>query len=1308
MTGIIASPVCQGSASTITLSSTAAGMPAGNYTVTYNTSAPNFSTGNTVLMVVSTPGTGSFSTGNLTSFGSTQITVTDLSLGTCTNAVVANNTTNITVNQIPAIPAVAGGGTFCGNATLIASGGVPGTIYFQGTVSGGTQTVLGGSTQNITSSGTYYFRSLNAGCWGPEGSVNVFINPLPTATLTYTSPLCKGVSPLTSPVLTALTGGPLTPTGYSASPAGLAINTSTGQIDPATSTPGTYTVTANFTGNNGCPNTATTTVEIRDPLTGLSYLSTTAVYCAGAAITNNTSSISGTGPYSYSVLPALPAGLTLNASNGTISGTPAAGAPAANYTITASNGCSSTQAIINITVNPALTGNTISTPSQAICSGSSLTTAASTPTDGTGVYTYLWESSTTGAGGPYAAAAGTNNAQGYTTGPLTVPTWFRRIVYSGNCSANVSDFIAITIDATTNGGTISNAVNTVCSGINTTILTLSGQVGTIQRWEYSLDNFATAGISLGTSVNPVTINNRTQTTWYRAVVKNGTCLETNSNTAVINVSAPSVGGSVAGAATVCSGSNSGNLTLSGETGAVQRWEFSVNSGGLWTPISNLTNTQSYSNLTQTTWYRAVVKNSVCSEIASAIVVITVSPTSVGGSISPASSDVCTGGDVLLTLTGETGSRLWQSSTDNFATVINNLGTAATQTISNVTVVTQVRVVVTSSPCAATYSNVIVLTPRPIIGNNTISSAQNICYNTAPAMFTGSNPTGGTGVYTYLWESSTVSATGPFTAAAGTNNTASYTSPVLLQQTWFRRRVQSGGCTDYSGSVVVTIKKINNNTIPASGSAVCPNTNLGTYVGSLPTGGNGIFTYLWEISIVGPTTSFAAAAGVNNAKDYLVGIQPQTCWLRRIVFSDGCSDTSAVTGITIITTPGSITPVQSVICEGGIVKLDAFGSASYASGTFGGNGIWESNTNGGTSFSQLTPGNNGNWSRENNGITVFGNTFTSNDASDFVMTRNQNVTVLNNVILRQESSTDVTSLPNLFLRFYHSYRALAATDSAMVDVSGNGGVTWTTVKKFTSTQGASNNFAFESVDVTPYKTNNFRVQFRFHGSQNTWWAVDNLTLTGQTVAAQVYIWAPTTGLYLDNGATVAYTGTAVSTVYAKPTATTTYSIQASSGSCFTAQGATVIVNRLPTLSSLSQAAVCEGSTGTIQLNGLLPNKDHTISYTINGVGQTNATLTASAGGIGTFVTPILTTTNNGQALVITSMSTANGANPSCSKVFTNSISLAVNAKPVLGTVTQLAPVCAGSGAVISLTGLLAGSNNSIRYTIAAGAPINISG
>lgn len=102
-------------------------------------------------------------------------------------------------------------------------------------------------------------------------------------------------------------------------------------------------------------NTADFDVEFVNPPSSLSY-TTPVIYTQNQAITNNVPSVTGT-VSSYSILPALPTGLSINPTTGVISGTPTALSTATNYTVTASNAGGSTTATINITVEEESTEN---------------------------------------------------------------------------------------------------------------------------------------------------------------------------------------------------------------------------------------------------------------------------------------------------------------------------------------------------------------------------------------------------------------------------------------------------------------------------------------------------------------------------------------------------------------------------------------------------------------------------------------------------------------------------------------------------------------------------------------------------------------------------------------------------------------------------------------------------------------------------------------------------------------------------------------------------------------------------------------
>ncbi|HLZ87860.1 MAG TPA: hypothetical protein VKQ52_11485, partial [Puia sp.] len=129
---------------------------------------------------------------------------------------------------------------------------------------------------------------------------------------------------------------------------------------------------------------------------------------------------------------------------------------------------------------------------------------------------------------------------------------------------------------------------------------------------------------------------------------------------------PTVAGSVSKNGEVCSGSNSTQLTLTGNVGSVLNW-LSTTDGVHYTPITTTAPTYQADNLTTSTAYVAVVQNGESCNIDTATAAkIVVDPQTVGGALSPSSMQFCLGQfkDALLTLTGQTGTPVnWQSSPD---------------------------------------------------------------------------------------------------------------------------------------------------------------------------------------------------------------------------------------------------------------------------------------------------------------------------------------------------------------------------------------------------------------------------------------------------------------------------------------------------------------------------------------------------------------------------------------------------------------------------------------------------------------------
>lgn len=162
----------------------------------------------------------------------------------------------------------------------------------------------------------------------------------------------------------------------------------------------------------------------------------------------------------------------------------------------------------------------------------------------------------------------------------------------------------------------------------------------------------------------------------------------------------SVGGSVSADANVCVGNNAGTLTLSGHTGTIIRWESSTDNFVNTTTIANTTTTLSYSNLSQTTKYRAVVKDGTCPEAISTVATITVTTiTATASNTGP----YLTGQSIQLTATGGT-SYNWTgpngfSSTLNPASIVN-----ATLAMAGIYTVT-----VTQNSCTATATTSVIVT-----------------------------------------------------------------------------------------------------------------------------------------------------------------------------------------------------------------------------------------------------------------------------------------------------------------------------------------------------------------------------------------------------------------------------------------------------------------------------------------------------------------------------------------------------------------------------------------------------------------------
>jgi hypothetical protein len=241
------------------------------------------------------------------------------------------------------------------------------------------------------------------------------------------------------------------------------------------------------------------------------------------------------------------------------------------------------------------------------------------------------------------------------------------------------------------GGTATAAVSPICSGTAPTI-NLSGQTGSVGKWQYSSDNFASDVHDIANTT--VTLNNAptiTATTYYRAVVSSGGCGSSNSSVATVTVSPASVGGTAtATASPICSGS-APTINLSGQTGSVTKWQYS--SDNFASDVHDVANTTVTLNnapaITAPTYYRAVVTSGVCAPANSSVATVTVN-TAPAITASPNNAVVCAGSTASFSVTA-TGAGLtyqWQVST-NGGTTYNDVSTGSGGTTATYTTATTV-------------------------------------------------------------------------------------------------------------------------------------------------------------------------------------------------------------------------------------------------------------------------------------------------------------------------------------------------------------------------------------------------------------------------------------------------------------------------------------------------------------------------------------------------------------------------------------------------------------------------------------------
>jgi hypothetical protein len=279
----------------------------------------------------------------------------------------------------------------------------------------------------------------------------------------------------------------------------------------------------------------------------------------------------------------------------------------------------------------------------------------------------------------------------------------------GDLTSSVTIFTRQVTIGNGSSGTISGGDINVCSGSNSTTLTLNNLTGSVVRWESSFDNFFTAGTTISSTSTSITLTNITKTTYYRAIVNSSSpvgCTGLASSSVYLSVKPTKSGSVFATNNSICSGGQV-ELILSGQQGNVNKWQRSTDNVN-WTDISNTTTslTETISS-SGTYYYRVEVQTPSCgSAVTSSSKTITVTSGTppVGGSVS-SNAHSSTTNSGTLTLSSYTGTIVkWQKSTNDGITWTDITNTTATYSYTNVVSKTLFRAQLTSGTCGLAYSS----------------------------------------------------------------------------------------------------------------------------------------------------------------------------------------------------------------------------------------------------------------------------------------------------------------------------------------------------------------------------------------------------------------------------------------------------------------------------------------------------------------------------------------------------------------------------------------------------------------------------
>ena len=862
--------------------------------------------------------------------GNYTVQVTNASGCTSTSSV-----SSVQVNTLPTPSVTAiGSTTICQGSTVTLTTSTGTGLTYQWKNNG--TNILGAISASFiaNSAGSYTVQVTNAaGCSGTSTASNVVVNALPVASISNSgsNTICTGSS-----VSLTASGGTAYAWSNGATTAAIAVNAT-----------GNYSV--QVTNASGCTSSTSSAITVVTPTAAIISANGPTTFCTGQNVTL-TANPGATYVWSTGETTA---SITVSASNNI--------SVQVGYT----NGCSSTSAIMPITVNALPTASISANGATSFCPGSSVTLTASPGSS------YLWTNGATSnsivvsALGSYGVSV--TNAAGCTAvATPTVITVFAVPTASITASGPTSfcQGGALNLSASTgasylwSSGETSSSISTGVSGIySVTVIDANGCSAVSSTVPVTVNAVPVASIQAngpttvcqGSSV-VLTANGGTGFTWSNAATTSSIIVNTTGTYGVtvtnaagcssvvtpvsITVNPIQVLDPISGANSVCIG-----LTTT---------YANTISGGLWTSDNNAVATVSstgglvtgVSSGSATIKYQFINASGCTSEVTKVVTVNGIQPVSISTS---GSTSFCQGASV--TLTAPAGlSYNWTNGLTTQSITVNTSGTygvIASNTAGCSTSSSTVLVSVNPLPVASISSTSTTLCQGTNLQLNAPANAATYAWSTGattqnilittPGIYSvtltdanGCAATANTTITNGIVPQAAISATGATTFcqggsvvlnAAGGNsflwNNGATTQNITVSApgNYSVLVTNAAGCSSMSNSTMVNVLQAPNATITAYGpTTFCQG-------GSVTLATSGATSYAWSNSLttqsIVPTTSGTYNVVVTGA--------------------NGCTATSNGISVTVNPIPTAvITPSgATTFCEGTSVNLVASGGASYA-------------------------------------------------------------------------------------------------------------------------------------------------------------------------------------------------------------------------------------------------------------------------------------------------------------------------------------------------------------------------------------------